>query len=120
MKDVILEEMQSKLRCFSEHPCCVCPVLDFTPNAQAFSIRLRTIDNTIHTCKPKEMLLNALTVFCLTSAQPQRCFPLICKGYFQVSQLKTDTVQEFHLFGPIGIAAFLHRVLVGPEVTTVN
>lgn len=111
--------MQSKLRCFSKHLCCV---LDSTPTTQTFSVRLRIIDNAIHTCKHKEMLLNALTVFCLISTQPEHCSSRICKGFFfHVSQFKIDTIQEgSNLFGSIWIAAPLHRVLVGAEVTTVN
>lgn len=113
--------MQSKLRGFSEHPCCARSVLDFTPNTQAFPVRLRIIDNAIHTCKHKDTLLNALTVFCLISTQPEHCFPHIRKGYFHVSQFKIDTIQEgSSLFGSIGVAAFLHRVLVGAEVSTVK
>lgn len=91
------------------------------PNTQAFSIRLRIIDNAIHTCKHKEILLNALTVLCLISTQPEHCFPHLCKGYFHVSQFKIDTIQKGNnFFGSIGIAALLHRVLVGAEVTTVK
>lgn len=113
--------MQSKPRCFSEDPGCACSVLHFTPNTQASSVRLRITDDAIHSCKHKETLPNALTVLCLISTQPGHCFPHICKGYFHVCQFKFDNIQEgSNLFGSIGIAAFLHRVLVGAEVSTVK
>lgn len=116
---LILEEVQSKLRCCGKHPGCACSGLDFIPNPGVFSVRLHHWVQFTHVRTKSHSRMHEqfsapppLSGTQLSSSLP-RPFPCL-----SIQNWHPPRGQQF--FGSTGIAAFLHGLLLGAAVTTVN